>query len=127
MAIQLFIVALIIFLAIDFVWLGFVAKSMYRRQLGSLLLDKPNIWAALAFYVIYIVGLVGLVLLPAADSASPWAGLWPGALYGLVCYATYDLTNLATLKKWPLKLTIVDIIWGKVLTAVVSVITLWII
>lgn len=116
-----YIVAGALFAIIDGIWLSFVANKLYRSQLGSLLLDKPNLPAAIAFYLVFLVGLVVFVINPAMQS-NDWkvaAGL--GALFGFVTYATYDLTNLATLKGYPLTITVVDLIWGTVLTASVSV------
>lgn len=108
---------------IDGIWLTVVASKFYKSQIGSLLLEKPNMTAAVIFYVIYVVGIVAFVLSPALEKGS-WAyALGYGALFGLVAYATYDLTNLSTLKGITTKLVIVDIIWGVCLTAAVSVIS----
>ena len=116
-----FIVAGAFFAIIDGIWLSFVANKFYRSQIGSLLLDKPNLPAAIAFYVVFLVGLVVFVINPAMQSNDWRVALGLGALFGFVTYATYDLTNLATLKGYPLTLTIVDLAWGTVLTASVSV------
>jgi uncharacterized membrane protein len=120
---QLYGIAIIAFFAIDIVWLVLVAQKFYRDELGDLFTDKV-IWpAALLFYAIFIVGVVVLVVQPALDEDSFWMAVGGGALLGLVAYSTYDLTNLATTRNWPLRLTIVDIIWGTVLAASVSSIT----
>ena len=108
---------------IDAVWLSVVANKFYKSQLGSLLLEKPNMVAAVIFYVIFVVGVVVFAVMPAVQ-AGDWkvaAGL--GALLGLVTYATYDLTNLATLKNFPLSVVLVDLVWGVVLTATVATLT----
>ena len=107
---------LLTFLACDAVWLGVVAKGLYRRELGHLLAPEVRWWAALVFYLIYVVGVLVLVVLPGrGGSLATVAAL--GALFGFVAYATYDLTNLATLREWPLLVTAVDLVWGAVLTA----------
>lgn len=108
---------------LDALWLTLVANKFYKSQLGSLLLDKPNMMAAVVFYVIYVVGVVAFVITPALDKGSWLHALGFGALFGLVAYATYDLTNLATLKGFPAKLVVVDLLWGAVLTAIVSALT----
>jgi uncharacterized membrane protein len=123
MFIRLFAIALPVFIAIDMVWLGFIAKNFYRAQIGSLMKSSVNWTAAIIFYFIFIAGLVVFVIAPAVQKGS-WAhALLFGALFGLVCYATYDLTNLAIAKDWPLLVTIVDLFWGSVLASSVSVIT----
>jgi uncharacterized membrane protein len=112
---------------IDFVWLSVVANKFYKSQIGTLLLEKPNAIAAVAFYVIYVVGVVMFVLSPALEKNSWQHAAIYGALFGFVAYATYDLTNLATLKGWPLKLVIVDLAWGALLTGGVAVLSYWVI
>ncbi len=116
-----YLIAGALFAVIDGIWLSFVANKLYRSQLGSLLLDKPNLPAAIVFYLVFLVGLVVFVINPAMQSNDWKVALGLGALFGFVTYATYDLTNLATLKGYPLTITIVDLIWGTVLTASVSV------
>ncbi|NUM37130.1 MAG: DUF2177 family protein [Candidatus Brocadiae bacterium] len=107
---------------IDILWLGFVAKNFYRSQIGSLMKSEINWIAASIFYLLFVVGLVFFVVIPAIEKNSCLKAAVSGALFGLVCYATYDLTNFATMKDWPLILTIVDMVWGMVLAASVSVI-----
>lgn len=120
---KLFLIALAVFTAIDMVWLVLVAKNFYNRQIGFLM--KPNInWtAAIIFYLLFIAGLVTFVISPAVLKHSWLHALLFGALFGLITYATYDLTNLATMKDWPVIVTIVDLAWGMVLSASVSVVT----
>lgn len=108
---------------LDAIWLSVVANKFYKSQIGQLLLDKPNMLAAVLFYVIYIVGVVVFVINPALEKGSWMHALGYGVLFGLIAYATYDLTNLATLKEWPVKLVVVDLLWGMALTAVVAVAT----
>ncbi|MDO8336308.1 MAG: DUF2177 family protein [Candidatus Saccharibacteria bacterium] len=122
-----YLVAGALFAIIDGIWLSFVANKLYRSQLGSLLLDKPNLPAAILFYLVFLVGLVVFVINPAVSSNDWKVALGLGALFGFVTYATYDLTNLATLKSYPLTITIVDLIWGTVLTASVSLIAFFVI
>lgn len=106
---------------LDALWLGLVAKKFYKDQLGALLLDKPNVVPAILFYCIYVIGLVVFVLNPALEKQSWLHALGYGALFGLVAYATYDLTNLSTLKGFTVKLVTIDIIWGVCFTAIASV------
>ncbi len=122
-----YLIAGALFAVVDGIWLSFVANKLYRSQLGSLLLDKPNLPAAILFYLVFLVGLVVFVINPSVSSNDWKVALGLGALFGFVTYATYDLTNLATLKGYPLTITIVDLIWGTVLTATVSVAAFFII
>jgi uncharacterized membrane protein len=126
MFIKLYFIALPVFFIIDMFWLGLVAKGFYRDQLGFLM--KPNInWpAAIIFYLLFIAGLVVFVISPAMENHSWLQALLLGAFFGLVTYATYDLTNLATVRDWPLLVTMVDLVWGAVLAASVSVVTYFI-
>lgn len=121
--VKTYLVALGIFLAMDSVWLGFVARNLYRSQLGKLIADKPNWLAAGVFYGLFLVGLVVFVLRPLSDDASLVTVALRGAFFGLVTYATYDLTNLATLKGWPLTISLIDMGWGMVLGGTVSTLT----
>lgn len=126
MFIKLFTIALPVFFAIDMLWLGLVAKDFYRGQIGTLMKSDLNWTAAIIFYLIFIVGLVVFVISPAVEKGSWTHALLFGALFGIVCYATYDLTNLAVAKDWPLLVTIVDLVWGAVLAASVSTVTYFI-
>lgn len=126
MFIKLYLIALPVFFAIDMIWLGLVAKNFYKNQIGFLMTPNINWVAAIIFYLLFIVGLVIFVITPAVEKGSWMYALLLGALFGLIAYATYDLTNLATLKDWPLLVTIVDLAWGAVLAASVSVITYFI-
>lgn len=126
MFLKLYAIALPVFFAIDMVWLGLVAKGFYRAQIGTLMKTDVNWTAAIIFYLIFIAGLVVFVIAPAVEKGSWTHAILFGALFGLVCYATYDLTNLAVAKDWPLLVTIVDLVWGAVLAASVSTITYFI-
>lgn len=121
--IKLFLVALPVFFGIDMLWLGLVAKNFYKSQIGFLMPESINWFAAIAFYLIFIAGLVVFVISPAVEKNSWLYALALGALFGFISYATYDLTNLATIKDWPLLVTIVDLIWGAVLASSVSTIS----
>ncbi|MBN1880430.1 DUF2177 family protein [bacterium] len=123
---KLYLIALPVFFVIDMIWLGIVAKNFYRAQIGDLMKPDVNWIAAIVFYLIFIAGLVVFVISPAMEKGSWTHALLRGALFGLVCYATYDLTNLAVAKDWPLLVTIVDLAWGAILAASVSTITYFI-
>ena len=123
MFIKLYTIALSVFFATDMVWLGLVAKNFYKSQIGFLMKPDINWTAAILFYLLFIIGLVLFVIAPAVEKGSWTHALLFGALFGFITYATYDLTNLATLKDWPLFLTIVDLAWGATLGALVSVVT----
>ena len=116
----IYLITLAVFFLIDMIWLGVVAKGFYRRHLGPMLSPKVNWAAAILFYLLFIVGLLVFVIKPALFSGEPLKALFFGALLGLISYATYDLSNLATLKDWPLVVTVVDLIWGSVLGGAVS-------
>lgn len=118
--IKQYLVALGTFLLIDGVWLTVVAKNFYAKYLGFLMTKTPNLAAAGIFYLIYILGMVVLALGPALQKGSLMSAVLTGALFGLCGYATYDLTNLAMIKDWPLLVTIVDLIWGTVLSGAVA-------
>lgn len=123
MFIKLYGIALPIFFALDLVWIGVVAKNFYRNQIGFLMRSDVNWAAAILFYLLFIVGLVVFVIAPAVEKGSWMHALLFGALFGIVTYATYDLTNLALTKDWPLLVTIVDLAWGAVLAASISTLT----
>ena len=118
--IKLYIIAFIVFLLIDAIWLGLVAPKFYRNYLGHIMRERPNFIAAIIFYLVFIVGVVYFVVNPAIEAQSISKVIVSGIIFGFVTYATYDLTNLATLKDWPLTVTIVDLIWGTTLSTVVG-------
>lgn len=108
------------FCAIDFVWLAIVAPGFYQGEIGSLLLAAPRLAPALVFYVLYVSGLVFFCVAPALAAMSARMAALRGAFFGLVAYGTYDLSNLATLKEWTIPVTLVDISWGAILSALAS-------
>lgn len=116
-----FLLTTLVFLIIDMAWLGLIAKNMYQKYLGSFLTDKVNWSAAFIFYLVYVVGVSIFAIYPSVNKNSAFSAALLGGLFGFFAYATYDLTNLATLKGWPLPIVFIDIAWGVVLTAVVSV------
>ena len=126
MFIKLYAIALPVFLVIDMIWLGLISKNFYQEQIGNLMKANVNWLAAIIFYLIFIIGLVVFVITPAVQKNSWTYALFFGALFGLVCYATYDLTNLAVAKDWPLLVTIIDLIWGTTIAALVSMISYFI-
>ena len=123
MFLKLYLITLPIFFIIDMIWLGLVAKTFYAQQIGHLMKSEINWPAAMIFYLLFIVGLVIFVVMPALKAESWQMAVLYGALFGLISYATYDLTNLATLKDWPVLITVVDLIWGSALAASVSTIS----
>lgn len=115
-----YLLTTIVFFAVDMVWLGFIAKGLYKKYLGGFLSDNVNWPAAIIFYLLFIIGIFYFAILPAVEKNSLAKAIISGALFGFFTYATYDLTNLATLKDWPLPIVFIDIIWGAVLTGIVS-------
>jgi uncharacterized membrane protein len=118
--IKLYFITLAAFLAIDAVWLALVARTFYRKYLDWLMAANPNWIAALAFYLLFVVGVLVFVVVPGVEDGSLRTTLLKGALFGLIAYGTYDLTNQATVKNWPLTITAVDMAWGTVLSVAVS-------
>jgi len=115
-----YLLTFIVFLIVDLLWLGFIAKDLYQKYLGSFLTDRINWTAAFIFYLIYVLGISIFAIYPAVNRGSAFNAILMGALFGIFTYATYDLTNLATLKGWPVAIVLIDILWGAVLSAVVS-------
>jgi len=121
-----YLLTTLVFFAIDLVWLGLVAKNIYKKYLGSLMSDTVNWSAALIFYLLFIVGIFIFVINPAIEKQSATRALVLGAIFGLITYATYDLTNYATLKGFPINVVIIDLAWGTFVTAVVSLVGFYI-
>lgn len=115
-----YLATLVSLLAIDLLWIGVIAKSFYQKHLGYIFAEKFSLAPAILFYALYAFGIVYFVLTPALEAKSWSLALTRGALLGLLAYAAYDLTNQATLAKWPLVITAVDLAWGTFVTAVVS-------
>lgn len=123
MFLKLYLIALPVFFGIDMIWLGIVAKSFYAKQIGFLMRTNFNWVAAIALYMLLVAGLVFFVITPAVQGHAWKTALGLGALFGFITYATYDLTNLATIKNWPLPVTFIDMLWGTCISALVSLIT----
>ncbi len=111
----------IVFLSIDIFWLGVVAKKLYRRYLGKFLSEDINWKAAIIFYLIFVIGIFYFSIYPALSRESVIYAVVSGSIFGFITYSTYDLTNLATLKGWPVAIVFIDIAWGTVLSAIVSI------
>ena len=113
-----YVATLVVFGIVDFIWLGFVAKDLYRNGIGHLMAESPNWIAAVLFYLLFIIGLVIFAVSPALDAGAWQRAALYGALFGFFCYATYDLTNLATLRGWPVSIVVADLLWGAFVSAV---------
>lgn len=118
--IKLYLITVPIFFIVDMIWLGYLAKSFYKKNLAGILSGGVNWTAAVIFYLIYIAGILVFAVIPALEKGSPEKSIIWGLLFGFFTYATYDLTNMATIRGWPLKVVIVDICWGMVLSAAVA-------
>ena len=121
--IGLFFITTLVFFAIDMLWLGVIAKNFYREKLSFIFTGEVNWLPAVIFYLIYIGGILYFAILPGISSDNWKMVLLNGAVLGFLCYSTYDLTNMATIKQWPLIVVVVDIIWGTVLTGSVAVLS----
>jgi uncharacterized membrane protein len=118
---KLYFASLVVFFAVDMVWLGLVARSFYKKSLGYIMAPAVNWIPAIIFYLLFIVGILVFVVLPGVKEGSLQNTIFRAVLFGLITYATYDLTNLATINQWPLAVTLVDLVWGMVLSTIVSV------
>ena len=116
-----YLAAAAVFLIVDALWLGFVAKAFYQQRLSGHLKSRPNLGAAAAFYLVYVCGVVLFAISPALGTGSWETAFLYGLLFGFFCYATYDMTNLATLRDWPVAVVIVDIAWGTLITGLTAV------
>lgn len=121
--IKIYLITALVFFLVDILWLGFISKKLYRKHLGFIMAPKVNWAAAIIFYSLFIVGLVFFVINPALERSSLIYAILVGGFFGLITYGTYDLTNLSTLKDWPLFITVVDLIWGTFLNGATSGIT----
>ena len=117
---KLYFALLAVFFAVDMIWLGLIASSFYKKHLGYLMATDINWTAAIIFYLLFILGIMVFVVLPGVKEDSLANTLIRAALFGLITYATYDLTNLATIRDWPLIITVVDLAWGMILSLIVS-------
>lgn len=120
---KIYLTTMIVFFLVDILWLGLISKKLYSEYLGHLMSPKVNWTAALIFYALFIAGLVFFVINPALAKDSLKYAILVGGFFGLIAYGTYDLTNLATLKDWPLNITIIDLVWGTFLNGATSGIT----
>jgi len=118
-----FLITLII---IDLIWLLGIARNLYRDEMGSLMASEPKLWAGLAFYLLYALGASIFVIFPAISKQSWMYAAQYGALFGFFCYMTYDLTNLAVIRDFPMRLAFVDIVWGSAVTALSATIAYWV-
>jgi uncharacterized membrane protein len=123
--VKLYLLSIVSLLALDSLWLTKIAPKLYKSNIGHLMADSPNLLAAGLFYVIYIVGLVVFVVQPAVDAQSITHAVTRGALFGLVAYSTFDLTANAVFRDWPVKITVIDMLWGTILTAGVCSLATW--
>jgi uncharacterized membrane protein len=121
--IMLWALAAVVFLAIDMVWLLKIGRGFYVEEIGGILREQPGLAAAGAFYALYVTGLMIMVIGPALDAGSVARALLYGAVFGLVAYGTYDLTNLSVLKGFTARIAVIDMVWGMVLTSATSGIT----
>jgi uncharacterized membrane protein len=119
-----YLIALIIFVILDAIWLGIIGRNLYSKYIGYIMTETPNWIAAIIFYLLFIVGIIVFVVFPGMEEKNLWVSFGKAALFGLVTYATYDLTNLATIKSWPIQITIIDLIWGTFLSSIVGVTTI---
>lgn len=110
----------LVFFALDFIWLSTATSRVYQPYLGDLLSPKPNLAIAAIFYLFYVVGLIALAIVPGLKEGALIGAVWRGALFGLLAYATYDLTNLATIQGWAWQVSVIDMIWGTVLNSAVA-------
>ena len=111
----------IVLMLLDLIWLGLIAKSIYRTGIGHLMADQARVGAALAFYVIFAAGLMFFAVMPTASEPGWGITALTAAVFGFVAYATYDLSNLATLREWPLSLALIDMAWGTLISCIAAV------
>jgi uncharacterized membrane protein len=121
----LYLVCTVAFFLLDFVWLSSATSRIYRPYLGDLLATQPRLGVAAGFYLGYVVGILSLAVVPGLRESAVIGALWRGALFGFLAYATYDLTNLATIRNWPWQVSVIDMAWGTILTGAVSVVGFW--
>jgi len=118
----LWAICTLVFLVLDFSWIATATSRLYKPYLGALLSENPKLGVAAAFYLLFVVGVVALAVVPALQEGSVLGALWRGALLGLLAYATYDLTNLSTIRDWPWQVSAIDLVWGTTLNGVVAVV-----
>lgn len=121
--VKIYLLTFIVFFLVDIVWLAVISKNLYKKYLGHLMTPNVNWTAGIIFYVLFIAGLVFFVINPALAQESLSYAILAGGFFGLIAYGTYDLTNLATLKDWPVLITVIDLVWGTFLNAATAGIT----
>lgn len=124
--IYIYLVAAVVFLAIDAVWLGYVARDFYKSRMGDLLLDQPRFGIAAGFYAIYVIGLLYFAVVPGLNAGSIGLTALNAALFGMFCYMTYDATNLSVMRGFDATVAVVDVIWGTVLSTFAACVTFWV-
>ena len=124
---KVYLITFVVFMVIEGIWLAVVAKDFYKKEIGYIMSKSPKILPTLIFSLVFVFGLVFFVINPALARDSWSYALLAGSILGLVSYSTYDLTNHAALEGWPLKVTIVDLLWGLSMSAMVSTITFFIV
>ena len=107
-----YLTMIFIMAALDFVWIGFIAKQIYQTGIGHLMADKPNFLAAALFYLVFCAGLLWFAIIPSIAKPGMATAITSAAIFGFCAYATYDLSNLSTLKAWPVSVTVIDMAWG---------------
>lgn len=117
-----YIATLIAFILFDIIWLGVITKNLYSSEIGHLMSEKVNYFAAIAFYLVFITGIVVLAIMPGLEAGNIKKTIINAAVLGFVSYATYDLTNFATLKDWPLRVVLIDITWGAFISTTTSIV-----
>lgn len=121
-----FIISLITFVLLDIIWLGVISKNLYSSEIGHLMSERLNYLAVIAFYLVFITGLVILAIMPGLKETELKRTIINAAVLGFVSYATYDLTNYATLKDWPLRVVLIDISWGTFISTITSIVGFYI-
>lgn len=120
---KIYAITFVVFLILDSVWLGVISPGLYQKYIGHLLAEEVNWPAAAIFYLLFIAGLVFFAVKPSLQHDSWKKALKNGAFFGLVCYATYDLTNQATMRDWPIMITVIDLLWGTFICGISSMIS----
>jgi uncharacterized membrane protein len=123
--VKYYLITLVVFLILDAIWLGLIARRLYQSQIGFIMAKQPKWAAAGIFYLLFVAGVVVFCVSPGLREGSWVRAAWRAALFGLVTYATYDLTNLATLEGWPLTVTVIDLIWGTFLSTATTLLSMW--
>lgn len=121
----LYLITTVAFFALDFIWLSTATSRIYKPYLGDLLAEKPNLPVAAGFYLFYVVGIIALAVIPGLKEGAVTGAMWRGALFGFLAYATYDLTNLATIQGWAWQVSVIDMVWGTALNTIVATVSFY--